>query len=250
MLILGQKGRQSFVAGPRVDCEPKRRSANEDLISNLRASKFYSLTIRYHGAQMSVIAAASNWDQEPNCDEIDGELRIREQPRAYCSRLLRSARHTRQRVARLKVRLGSCSTSWDYSSFPASGNVPRVGSSRSWDLGAMSICSVSGVSGQSIRLPWKYHPTHARTHTRTRHPQTQIRTHTHALTPPPRFPQSLVLPALARPPAAPPGLYRVPYLIRQERSVTWAGARTQCLQDGQSFLPEGIHQGQIYDRFV
>lgn len=144
ILILGQKWRQSFVAGPRVDYEPKRRSANEDLISNLRASKFNSLAIRYDGAQMSVIDAASNWDQEPNCDEIEvvisSELRIRGYPRADCSRLLRSARHTRQRVARLKVRLGSCSTSWDYSSFPASGHVPRVGSSRSWDLGAMSVC--------------------------------------------------------------------------------------------------------------
>lgn len=61
ILILGQKGRQSFVAGPCGDYVPKRWSGNEDLISKLRASKFYSLKIRYYRARISVIAAPSNW---------------------------------------------------------------------------------------------------------------------------------------------------------------------------------------------
>lgn len=51
----------------------------------------------------------------------------------------------RYRVARFKLRLGPCPTSWDYSSFPASGHVPRVGSSRSRDLGKCDICMRQSV---------------------------------------------------------------------------------------------------------
>jgi hypothetical protein len=95
--------------------------------------------------------------------------------------------------ARLKVRLGPCSTSWDCSSFPASGHVPRVGSSRSWDLGC-DVRMYQGVSGNS-RLPWNCRPAQTCAHTRLdtrRHRCAHTHSRTHApstFSPRPSVPQ-------------------------------------------------------------